>query len=473
MARSNSFDRSSDSSAREAQFRELLNQALDGVAAWEQQWRPFERATELEVDAQAARAAIDALVERLHDNYPFFHPDYAGQMLKPPHPIALAAYLAAARINPNNHALDGGPATAELEKEVVADMARMFGYGEHLGHLTSSGTIANLEALWVASRLKPGKRIVFSSEAHYTQGRMCEVLSVPTAVIPVDARGRMDLDALARYGDEVGTVVVTPGTTAAGAIDAIDAVVRLARGRGWRVHADASYGGFFSLIAPDPRAQLDAPAWAALKDCDSIATDPHKHGLQPYGCGCILFADPRVGALYKHDSPYTYFTSGDLHMGEISLECSRSGAAAAALWTTLRALPLRKDQGLGPVLLACRLSALTMDARARRNGLLAPVVEPQLDIVTLAPLRAGERAAVSEVSRRTEAIFDALMSDQSRPFYVAKWRVGKAFGSLALPDLEWNEDGCAVVRCVLMKPEHSAIVDDLIEAIERWPSLRA
>ena len=70
-----------------------------------------------------------------------------------------------------------------------------------------------------------------------------------------------------------------------------------------------------------------AGPFAAIAGADSVVVDPHKHGLQPYGCGCVLFADPGVGRLYAHDSPYTYFTSGDLHLGEISLECSRAGAA--------------------------------------------------------------------------------------------------------------------------------------------------
>jgi len=71
----------------------------------------------------------------------------------------------------------------------------------------------------------------------------------------------------------------------------------------------------------------------------------------------VLFADPAVGRFYLHDSPYTYFTSDDVHLGEISLECSRAGAAAAALWLTLRLLPLAPD-GLGRVLAACRHAAL-------------------------------------------------------------------------------------------------------------------
>ena len=143
------------------------------------------------------------MIERLRDNYPFFHPSYAGQMLKPPHPIAALAYFLAMQINPNNHALDGGPATAKMETEVVAELARMFGYETHLGHLTSSGTIANLEALWIARSLHPDKAIAYSAESHYTHPRMCEVIGAAEVEIAVDDRGRMDLDDL-RGEIEVG-----------------------------------------------------------------------------------------------------------------------------------------------------------------------------------------------------------------------------------------------------------------------------
>ena len=454
----------------EGEFRHLLERAMDGIAAWEHRWRPFEPSPSMHVDDARAAEAVDALVDRLRDNYPFFHPDYAGQMLKPPHPIALVAYLAAARINPNNHALDGGPATAALEREVVAQLAGMFGYdSQHLGHLTSSGTIANLEALWVASRLHPGKPVAFSSEAHYTHTRMCELLGVSTLVLPVDAHGRLDVSVLAGAGGaDIGTVVVTAGTTASGAIDPIPAVIQIARQRGWRVHADAAYGGFFALIAGVAEARMEPEPWRALRECDSIVVDPHKHGLQPYGCGCVIFKDASVGALYKHDSPYTYFTSGDLHFGEISLECSRAGAAAAALWTTLRVLPLEPDSGLGTELLACRRAALAAAMRARAGGRLALVIEPELDILTLAPLRRDERVRASEISARTERIFLSCQNDRERPFYLAKWRVSASLGALALPTVEWDVDSCTVLRSVLMKPEHATIVEDLISRLETW-----
>jgi hypothetical protein len=40
-------------------------------------------------------AVLAEVAERLRDNYPYFHPLYAGQMMKPPHPVARAAYALA------------------------------------------------------------------------------------------------------------------------------------------------------------------------------------------------------------------------------------------------------------------------------------------------------------------------------------------------------------------------------------------
>src|SRR6201987_1772903 len=130
-----------------------------------------------------------ALAEKLQDNYPYFHPLYAGQMLKPPHVVARLAYALAMTINPNNHALDGGRASSAMEKEAVAEIAAMFGWKTHLGHLCGGGTMANLEALWVAGRLAPGRTVVASSQAHYTHRRISSVLGLPFEEIPCDRHG--------------------------------------------------------------------------------------------------------------------------------------------------------------------------------------------------------------------------------------------------------------------------------------------
>ena len=95
----------------------------------------------IDVDMSGLRAVMLKVADKMHDNYPYHHPLYAGQMLKPPHSIARLAYMLALWINPNNHALDGGRASSAMEKEVVADIAKMFGWKSQLGHLCGGGTI--------------------------------------------------------------------------------------------------------------------------------------------------------------------------------------------------------------------------------------------------------------------------------------------------------------------------------------------
>jgi glutamate/tyrosine decarboxylase-like PLP-dependent enzyme len=72
-------------------------------------------------------ALLDAYAARMDATLPFFHPRYAGQMLKAPHPVAVAGYLAAMVVNPNNHALDASQATSPMEVEVVERLAAMVG----------------------------------------------------------------------------------------------------------------------------------------------------------------------------------------------------------------------------------------------------------------------------------------------------------------------------------------------------------
>src|ERR1700722_11253686 len=332
---------------------------------------------------EAAPPTLQQVATRLHDNYPYAHPLYAGQMLKPPHPIARAAYALAMSVNPNNHALDGGRASSAMEIDAVAAIAKMFHWPQHLGHLSSGGTFANLEALWVAGQLAPGKAIAASDQAHYTHSRISSVLGLPFLTIPSDDRGRMDLHALEHLlaTQNIGTVVVTLGTTAIGSDDPLHPILPLQKKFNFRIHVDAAYGGYFTLAAnlsPETRAAFDA-----IPQADSIVLDPHKHGLQPYGCGSVLFRDPAVGRLYKHDSPYTYFSSKDLHLGEISLECSRAGASAVALWATQQLLPLTPGGAFARGLAGGRRAALELDRRLRGDGRFLPLAggRPELDIV--------------------------------------------------------------------------------------------
>ncbi|HVC47406.1 MAG TPA: aminotransferase class I/II-fold pyridoxal phosphate-dependent enzyme [Terracidiphilus sp.] len=445
---------------------ELLAQATRTLEAGFAGLPEFTPAHPSAADPAAMLAVLEEAARRLSENYPYFHPLYAGQMLKPPHPVARAAYALAMKLNPNNHALDGGRASSAMEVEAVGQIARMFGWADpFLGHLTSSGTIANLEALWVAGRLAPGRRILASEQAHYTHERISGVLQLPFAAVPADSAGRMRLEVLEdelRKGD-VGTVVATLGTTAIGAVDPLPEIVGLRRTYGFRIHVDAAYGGYFRLIA----AELDAPArqaYESIHQADSIVVDPHKHGLQPYGCGCVLFRDPAVGRFYKHDSPYTYFTSKELHLGEISLECSRAGAAAVALWATQRLLPLEPGGEFARGLALGRAAALELDRRLRADQRFVPRAAgpPELDIVVWRMAA----ATPEEASRRAESIFKAC---SARDLHLAlvqlpqSWFQGAA-GPAGGPDYG------TCMRSVLMKPEHAewlqALWDRLMAACQ-------
>ena len=447
-----------------------LGAYLDAARAFDRafraRWEPAAAAPATEVDPDRLAAAWEEYAGRLQDNYPFFHPRYAGQMLKPPHPVATAGYLAAMTVNPNNHALDGGPATGAMEKEVVADLAAMFRLpGDTLGHLTSSGTIANLEALWVARQLAPGQAVAHSQEAHYTHPRMCEVLGVESVAVPADEAGRMDLDALEPLlaTGRVGTVVLTAGTTGLGAVDPGPEDLELRDRYGCRLHVDAAYGGFFALLAADEDGiKLLGPDTAvrlrAVGECDSVVVDPHKHGLQPYGCGAVLFRDPGVGRLYHHDSPYTYFTSSELHLGEISLECSRAGAAAGALWLTLRALPLEAGLGLGPVLAAGLRAARAWAELLEATDELVLYQQPELDILAFWPRPSSPSCAA--VDTASAALLRAAMDDPA-PIYLSTLRLAADRLRRRDPTLTADVPEARVLRSVLMKPEHEGWVEAL------------
>jgi glutamate/tyrosine decarboxylase-like PLP-dependent enzyme len=291
---------------------------------------------------------------------------------------------------------------------------------------------------------------------------MCEVIGARGVKIAVDREGRMDLDDLRPKlaTERIGTVVATAGTTGLGAIDPIAALLELQRDVPFRIHVDAAYGGFFTLLAGEDDNALrsgDAAAFRAIARCDSVVVDPHKHGLQPYGCGSVLFRDPGVGRLYQHDSPYTYFTSDELHFGEISLECSRAGAAAAALWATLECFPLQADAGFGPILRKCREAALAWATLIDASDRLRLMTEPALDILTFYPLPASGDRRVSAISALTQQVFTAGMTDDEAPFYLAKL-TAKPDLLAGHDDLIWDEPAMTVFRSVLMKPEHLAAV---------------
>ncbi len=440
----------------EMETLEILKEALKNL----EQGFSYLPDIQVEDDKERIKRVILEVAERMKDNYPYFHPYYAGQMLKPPHPVARLAYMFSLWINPNNHALDGGRASSSMEREAVAEIAKLFKWKNFLGHLTGGGTMANMEGLWISGLLSPGRKIVASEQAHYTHHRISELLGLRFESVPCDANARMNVDSLVKILDrgEVGTVVATMGTTGTGSVDPLSKILALKEKYHFRVHADAAYGGYFILVdnlRPETREAYDS-----LPRADSIVIDPHKHGLQPYGCGCILYKDPSVGRFYKHDSPYTYFTSSELHLGEISLECSRAGASAVALWATQKLLPLVPRGDFSTGLAKCRQAAMALFERMSADLRFRVLFPPELDILVFAPN--GQSA--SEISGLSEKIFATAAREN---LHLAKFRYPASLLNYIWPDVTLDQSHVTCLRSCLMKPEHLDWVDSIWGILDR------
>lgn len=405
------------------------------------------------------------LSKRLFNTYPTFHPNYIGQMIKPPIDLAALSYSIALIYNSNNHALDGGPETSFLEKEAIEQLAEMVGYKKFLGHLTSGGTMANLEGLWVSKLATQNKKFAICENAHYTHSRLSQVIDFRYKLIPMDEKGKMDLDYLRGLlkKEKIGTVVATLGTTGFGALDEIHELVNLKKEFNFRLHIDAAYGGYFKVLANSNSNLVDKKIFNSVRKSDSIVIDPHKHGLQPYGCGSIIFSDPSIGKFYKHDSPYTYFTSKELHLGEITLECSRPGAAAAAFWATLQAFPLKGKNGMFEILKLTRMAALKFYDLLSGSEFFLPILKPELDIINYFP----KAKSTEEISKLSETLFNIWMSNKDYPIFVSKYRIKTDFFKRLFPDIKQNSKEVVVLRSVLMKPEHYFYIKDIFNEMEK------
>jgi glutamate/tyrosine decarboxylase-like PLP-dependent enzyme len=270
----------------------------------------------------------------------------------------------------------------------------------------------------------------------------------------------MDVGALRKVldGGNIGTVVATIGTTGTGSVDPLLDILKLKEEYGFRLHADAAYGGYFLLVdnlEPHARNVFDR-----LGEVDSIVVDPHKHGLQPYGCGCILYRDPGVGKYYKHESPYTYFTSSELHLGEISLECSRAGASAVALWATQKLLPMEKGGEFAVGLSKGRKAALALYEKIAADARFRTIFPPELDILVWAP----NGVSASQISKCSEQIFrDAAQEN----LHLATFKYPARLLREKWAGVDFDQEYVTCLRSCLMKPEHLDWVKRIWEVLDK------
>ena len=147
-----------------ALLERLVTEALRDHAFWRRNFHPEDGPTIREADKRSPgfEEAVGTLTQELMGllaalkrDIPFFSGRYKGHMIYEPTLAAQVGYIAALLYNPNNIAAEAAPVTTALELEVAAALARMIGYDDQAawGHLTSGGTVANFEALWLARNI--------------------------------------------------------------------------------------------------------------------------------------------------------------------------------------------------------------------------------------------------------------------------------------------------------------------------------
>ncbi|MEZ5402508.1 MAG: pyridoxal-dependent decarboxylase [Bryobacteraceae bacterium] len=142
----------------------LIVESLRDTVFWRRNFHPedgrlipekIKRAEEFQDAVDVLEQELFGLLARLKRDIPFFSPRYIGHMLGDQYLPAIAGYFATMLHNPNNVSLEGSPATTQMEVEAAGQLARLMGYpATAWGHITAGGTIANIEALWVARNLK-------------------------------------------------------------------------------------------------------------------------------------------------------------------------------------------------------------------------------------------------------------------------------------------------------------------------------
>lgn len=587
---------------------ELLDSALQAHLQWRRSYHPDDpspiAAQELGTPAAAAQRAelrtqFASLLDQLRRSVPFFSGRYNGHMLSEQTIAAQAAYFATMLYNPNNVSGEVAPVTTRLEGEVARQLAEMIGYDplRCWGHLTSGGTIANFEALWIArnvfyhpvaaslaakklavdlpvllpdgapamiseldlwqllnirpacsldlwdklwlaaprsmveNTLKfqslatlgyqdysrqlaaefgdplPAGVVLAAGTSHYSWPKIVAALGLGSnqlRFIPVDARCRMDPDALWREIETLNhrrvpimACVSTCGTTEEGAVDDLHRILEVRQqaelelGITFHVHSDACYGGYAASLArlPDgsrPTAAVIRDAvdleplsdqWVrsvhALARADSVSIDPHKLGYVPYPAGAFLLKDRRGRDLVATDPPYlatpaSRSAADGPALGRFIFEGSKPGASAAAVWLSHKTIPLN-IQGHG------RIIASTLKAARKLHAMLgyadftpfrvALLPGPDLNIVCFV-VHHPSLTTIAEINAFNEMIYERLSPGEGMgsSYMITRTKINSPEYDGAIAPLlssmdttvesygAWIGEGLTILRATVMNP---------------------
>lgn len=267
-----------------------------------------------------------------------------------PHPVAVEAYSLALGYQSNisgMHLEDLSKRHVNqfknLEKEALTEIGEYLGDRNVEGYITSGGTEGNLMGLWLGrNSLKDSAdysdvTLIKTALSHYSIDKSADILNITDILnIELNRDFSMNVDNFIKTiydqyskGKRKFIVILTMGNTVTGTYDSfldidqsIIDIQNIHTDIQFFVHVDAALGGFIL-----PFLSIEGQV-LKLKNVNSIVLDGHKNGMQPYSSGIFLC---KRGLLNNIGRKISY-----TGRNELTFSGSRSGAPAAALWTTIK-----------------------------------------------------------------------------------------------------------------------------------------
>lgn len=401
--------------------------------------------------------------------------------------VHLQTIVAALHQNPVK--LETSKVVSIQERQVLAKMHRLIFdrddgfYKRHqqrpqstLGSFVGDGTLANLTALWVARNrfFKPKGNfagveqdglaaalraydldrvvVLVSRMGHYSLRKAGGLLGIGNKCVvpmPVDAKWRMDTDALKRSlskfrRQRIGVIAVAgiAGTTETGTIDPLEDLATICRNQGVHFHVDAAWGGPV-LLSRRYRSLL-----SGIENADSVTVDGHKQLYMPMGCGMIYFRDPSAMDAVAYHAAYVN-RPGSVDLGIRSLEGSR----AATSLILGGALDIMGADGYAVLIDHGIETAKAFAAEIESRPLFEIISPPQLNILTyrLRPEGIQDKDAINRINRTVQQV---------------QREAGRSFVSrTTLADTDGQEN--TVLRAVVMNPlTHPGILREILDEQE-------
>mgnify|MGYP001608522353 CR=1 FL=1 len=304
-------------------------------------------------------------------DFTFSEGEVLGSMCTAPHPIAAEAHALFLETNLG----DPGhfPGTAQLEQEVLADLAALLHAPEGAaGRMVSGGTEANLLACLIAKAATGKRQVVLPESAHFSFEKAARLMDLDLVLVPVGPDGRANVEAMTKaINPDTALVVAIAGTTELGLVDPIEPIAWFCHERGVPLHVDAAYGGYLLPFLSDA-GRTPIPFDFLLPGVWSISLDPHKGGMATIPSGALFLRDGAAWNSIAVASPYLSTAKQSTLLG------TRPGASVAAAWAVHRHLGRK---GFASVAETCLDNAAYLAARLRRLG-VELVAQPQLGVVT-------------------------------------------------------------------------------------------